>query len=77
MSVDPKSVVSAIGSCDRPVRLSELDDLYVRVTGRDVAAAPNASEITSGLATAIRNGWIHTDGLRVFVSGSGRQVLGY
>jgi hypothetical protein len=71
VSIDPKSVVSAIESSTSPVRLSELNDLYAR----HATSQPASADITSGLAAAIRNGWVHTDGLRVFVSGSGKQIL--
>jgi hypothetical protein len=76
VSVDPKSLVSIIGIESGPVRVSELDALCAR-EGARLGDAIRAEDITSGLAAAIRNGWIHTDGLRVFVSGSGRRVLGH
>ena len=76
MSIDARSVVSAIEAASAPVRLSELDAcVFAATRERDGGSSP--AEVTEGLATAIRNGWVHTDGLRVFVSGSGRNVAGH
>jgi hypothetical protein len=74
MTVDPKSIVSVIGVARGPVKLSELDALCHNER-EHLGGAPDPAEVTTGLAAAIRNGWIHTDGLRLFVSGSGRQLL--
>lgn len=74
MPVDPKSIVSAIGLVSGPVRLSELDELYGR-QHRGEGETPAPEDVTRGLAVAIRHGWVHTDGLRVFVSLSGRELL--
>ena len=74
MPIDPKSIVSVIGLVSGPVRLSDLDDLYVQQQ-QQRGERPAPEDVTRGLASAIRQGWIHTDGLRVFVSHSGRELL--
>jgi hypothetical protein len=74
MTVDPKAIVSLVSVAPEPLRLSELDALCDERQS-ELGGRPAPEELTSGLAIAIRCGWLHTDGLRLFVSGSGRQLL--
>jgi hypothetical protein len=75
MTIDPKSLVSVIDRSGAEVRLSELDALCSRqaaVIGGD----PSPADVTAGLRAALGKGWLRSDGLRVFVSSTGRKAVG-
>ncbi len=75
MTIDPKTLVSVIENFGRDVYLSELDAL-VATQALAFGGTLEPADVTAGLRTAIRKGWLQSDGLRVAVSGGGRRVLG-
>lgn len=74
MTIDPKTLVTVIQNSGRDVYLSELDALVAQQVST-LDGVPEPADVTAGLRTAIRKGWLQSDGLRVAVSGGGRRVL--
>lgn len=74
MTIDPKTLVTVIHSSNEEVYLSELDALVAEQV-LPLGGTVESADVTAGLRTAIRKGWLRSDGLRVTVSGGGRRVL--
>lgn len=74
MSVDPESFVAFLGAATGPVAIAELDQAFCRSLPADVEP-PAPAELTAGVAGALRNGWVHSDGLIVYLTASGRAML--
>jgi hypothetical protein len=74
VTIDPKNFVSVIDQSGPEVWLSELNALCAAQSGM-IGGQPSSADVTAALSTALRKGWVQSDGLRVSVSGSGRRAL--
>lgn len=74
MSVDPESFVAILGAAPGPLAIADLDEAFGQSLPADVVSPPPAA-LTAGVASALRNGWVHSDGLTVYLTASGRALL--
>jgi len=75
VSIDPRCLVTVIDQSRAEVRVSDLDALCLQQAAV-IGGHPSSADVTAGLRAALGKGWLRSDGLRVFVSSSGRKAVG-
>jgi hypothetical protein len=78
MPYDARPVLQALGAVDTPVPVRSLDRVCDALVDTGILEAEHARDrtfITNAIGISLRSGWVHTDGVRITLSSSGRRLL--